>query len=57
MMPLSMLFFGPLSDAVPIETLLVITGPLLAALALAMLGCRTLIRAGRPAEGGRRCGT
>lgn len=49
MMPLSMLFFGPLSDAVPIETLLVITGPLMAVLALAMLGCRPLIRAGRPA--------
>lgn len=49
MMPLSMLFFGPLADAVPIELLLVITGPLMAVLAIAIRGSRTLVEAGRQA--------
>jgi DHA3 family macrolide efflux protein-like MFS transporter len=49
MMPLSMLFFGPLADTVRIETLLIITGPLMAVLAIVMRGSKTLIAAGRPA--------
>ncbi len=45
-MPLTMLFYGPLSDIVPIELLLVITGPLMLGLSLLILRSKTLVEAG-----------
>jgi len=45
-MPLSMLFFGPLADAVSIEALLIITGPVLLGISLLILRSRTLVEAG-----------
>lgn len=48
MMPLGMLVFGPLSDFVKIEWLLIGTGLLLAAQSLFMLDSKVLIEAGKP---------
>lgn len=45
-MPLSMLFYGPLADVVSIELLLIITGPVLLGLSLLILRNRTLVAAG-----------
>ncbi|HEX3029870.1 MAG TPA: MFS transporter [Clostridia bacterium] len=50
MMPFSMLIFGPISDAVPIEWLLVGTGIVLFALAFFIIGSKDLIEAGKPKE-------
>jgi DHA3 family macrolide efflux protein-like MFS transporter len=48
LMPLSMLIYGPIADVVPIETLLIITGPLMVLLGLLMLRNRALVKAGEP---------
>lgn len=48
MMPLGMLLFGPLADAVKIEWLLLGTGLLISVQALVMLGDKVLVRAGNP---------
>ncbi len=47
-MPLSMLVFGPLSDTVAIEWLLVITGILMLVVSVIIAGSKTLIKAGEP---------
>jgi DHA3 family macrolide efflux protein-like MFS transporter len=49
MMPIGMLIFGPLSDIVEIEWLLVGTGLLIVVLALFFVGNKQLIHAGLPA--------
>ena len=48
MMPLGMLVFGPLSDFVKIEWLLIITGFLLFLLGFFLIGSKVLIEAGKP---------
>jgi len=48
MMPLGMLLFGPLSDAIRIEWLLLGTGLLLFIQAFFLLGSKALIEAGKP---------
>ncbi|MHB1134651.1 MAG: MFS transporter [Chloroflexota bacterium] len=48
MMPLGMLVWGPLSDFVAIEWLLIVTSPLILILSLFMLGNKALLEAGRP---------
>lgn len=48
MMPLGMLVFGPVSDFIKIEWLLIGTGVLLFAQSLFMLGSKVLIEAGKP---------
>ena len=48
-MPLSMLAFGPLSDIVEIELLLIITGILLFILSFFLIGNKVLVEAGKPA--------
>ncbi len=50
MMPLGMLAFGPLTEVVRIETLLVVTGAGMAALALVFLRDTRLLAAGMPTE-------
>lgn len=50
-MPMGMLVFGPLSDVIAIEWLLIFTGVLLFAQAFFLLGTKSLIEAGRPPEG------
>ena len=47
-MPLSMLVFGPLSDAIEIEWLLLVTSILMTILGWAMLGNKKLVAAGAP---------
>jgi len=47
-MPLAMLFFGPLAEAIAIEWLLVFTGVFMIIACMAMLGSKVLIAAGRP---------
>lgn len=47
-MPVSMMVFGPLADAVPIETLLITTGPAIMAVSLLPMLNRTMLEAGRP---------
>jgi DHA3 family macrolide efflux protein-like MFS transporter len=47
-MPLSMLVFGPLSDAIEIEWLLLVTSVLMTILGWAMLGNKKLVAAGAP---------
>jgi len=47
-MPLAMLLFGPLAEAVAIEWLLIITGVLMSISCIAMLYSKVLIEAGRP---------
>ncbi|MGI6631740.1 MAG: MFS transporter [Bacillota bacterium] len=51
MMPLGMLIFGPIADAVRIEWLLIGTGLAMSIMGLLMLGDRVMIEAGRPATG------
>ena len=46
-MPLAMLVFGPIADAVKIEWLLVATGVLLFALSFMLIGSRDLVEAGK----------
>lgn len=48
MMPLGMVLFGPLADIIPIETLLVITGIMLAVLVSTLLFSKSLLAAGAP---------
>lgn len=48
LMPLSMLFYGPIADVVSIEMLLIITGPLMTAMGFLMLKDRALVDAGKP---------
>ncbi len=48
LMPLAMLFFGPLADRIPIERLLIATGILLGVQGLCMFADRTMTEAGRP---------
>ncbi len=48
MMPLGMLLFGPLSDIIKIEWLLIITGLLIFIEGFFLLGSKALIEAGRP---------
>jgi len=48
MMPLGMLVFGPLSDSVEIEWLLMGTGLLLFIQGFFLLGSKVLIEAGKP---------
>lgn len=48
LMPLSMLVYGPVADMIKIEWLLIGTGLLMFILALAMLGNKVLIEAGKP---------
>lgn len=50
MMPLGMLVFGPLSDTVKIEWLLVFTGVCMLFLSFLLLGSKALIEAGKPVE-------
>ena len=45
-MPLGIAFFGPLSDVMPIEPILVVTGALIVLSGLVMLGRRELVSAG-----------
>lgn len=49
-MPMGMLVFGPLSDVIAIEWLLIVTGVLLFAQAFFLLGSKSLIKAGRPSD-------
>ncbi|CAG7654673.1 Enterobactin exporter EntS [Paenibacillus allorhizosphaerae] len=48
MMPLGMLVFGPVSDVIPIEWLLIGTGLLMMVQSLTMLGNKVLLQAGKP---------
>lgn len=48
LMPLSMLFYGPLADVIPVERLLVITGAALAVQSLFMIANQPLRQAGEP---------
>jgi DHA3 family macrolide efflux protein-like MFS transporter len=50
MMPIGMLLFGPLSDKVEIEVILIVTGILIMIQSLFMFGSKTLIEAGKPVE-------
>lgn len=49
MMPLGMLLFGPLSDVIMIEWLLIATGLVMVIQGFFLLGNKALIEAGRPA--------
>ena len=51
MLPLGMLLFGPLSDIIKIEWILIVTGILLFAEGLIMSGSKVLLEAGRPKQG------
>ncbi len=48
MMPIGMIIFGPLSDIIPIEWLLIVTGLLLFIQGFFLLGNKVLIEAGNP---------
>ena len=48
MMPIGMLVFGPLSDAVKIEYLLIVTGLMMFIQGFFLLGSKVLVEAGRP---------
>ena len=48
MMPLGMLIFGPISDIIKIEWLLILTGVLLFILAFFLIGSKVLVEAGEP---------
>lgn len=50
MMPLGMLIFGPLSDTVSIEIILLITGLIMFVLGLSLLRAKELIAAGKPVK-------
>lgn len=47
-MPLGMLFYGPLADYIRIEIMLVVTGALMLAEGFIMLRNRALLEAGKP---------
>lgn len=49
MMPLGILLFGPLSDVIMIEWLLIATGLVMVIQGFFLLGNKALIEAGRPA--------
>jgi len=49
-MPLSMAVFGPISDTVSVETLLIVTGALMVGIALSCLRFPEMMAAGRPRE-------
>jgi MFS transporter, DHA3 family, macrolide efflux protein len=49
-MPLAMLFYGPIADLVRIEWLLIFTGALLFVLGFFILGNRNLVKAGIPTK-------
>jgi DHA3 family macrolide efflux protein-like MFS transporter len=48
MMPMGMLIFGPVADAVRIEWLLIGTGVLMFIQSFFLIGSRDLVEAGRP---------
>ena len=48
MMPISMLVFGPLADAVPIECIMLATGVITLVLSILVFRNKTLIKAGEP---------
>jgi DHA3 family macrolide efflux protein-like MFS transporter len=48
MLPIGMLVFGPIADAVPVEWLLVASGSLSSLLVLWLAGSRALREAGKP---------
>jgi DHA3 family macrolide efflux protein-like MFS transporter len=50
MMPIGMLLFGPLSDKVEIEVILIVTGILIMVQSFFMFGSKTLIEAGKPVK-------
>jgi DHA3 family macrolide efflux protein-like MFS transporter len=47
LMPLGMLVFGPLSDRISIDILLIVTGTGIALLSIAFVGSKTLREAGK----------
>ncbi|MGI5835194.1 MAG: MFS transporter [Chloroflexota bacterium] len=47
-MPVGMMVFGPISDVIRVELLLIVTGALITVMALFMLGDKQLIQAGKP---------
>jgi DHA3 family macrolide efflux protein-like MFS transporter len=49
-MPLSMAIFGPISDAVSVESLLIFTGALMILIALAAFRAKEMMAAGKPYE-------
>lgn len=51
-MPIAMLLFGPLSETVPIEWLLIGTGALMVIVCLGMLTSKVLVKAGWPKQQG-----
>ncbi|MNU10138.1 hypothetical protein D3C72_2571160 [compost metagenome] len=50
MMPIGMLVFGPMADAVAIEWILLVTGGLLMVQSLFLLKNKALLKAGAPLE-------
>jgi DHA3 family macrolide efflux protein-like MFS transporter len=48
MMPLGMIFFGPIADFVAVETLLIVSGLLISVTGVLMFRNNTLIEAGKP---------
>ena len=50
MMPLGMLFFGPLADVVAIEWLLIVSGLAITLLGFLLLASKALLEAGKPLE-------
>ena len=50
MMPLGILVFGPMADAIRIEWILIGTGLLMCVQSLVMLNSKVMIEAGRPVE-------
>src|SRR5690606_20182540 len=48
LMPLTMLFYGPLADVIPIEWMLLATGTLLVVQSLLLASHRALLEAGEP---------
>jgi DHA3 family macrolide efflux protein-like MFS transporter len=50
MMPLGMLVFGPMSDIISIELILVVTGILLIGMSFLLMTNKELVNAGRPAD-------
>ena len=47
-MPVGMMVFGPISDVIRVELLLIVTGALITVMALFMFGDKQLIQAGKP---------
>lgn len=50
LMPMGMLLFGPLAEAVKVETILMITGSLILLVLIGMLGNRRLLESGMPRQ-------